>query len=130
MNPVILKIKDNSKIITIPWRADMNVQEALETACDQEKKAGRKFDFALQYFGYYNGDYMGYFVIMIDKIYDNPNNASDYWLYSVNGTMPSAGIDNYMVNAGDIIEFDYIGFSSATHSETSLAVKHTFYNAN
>src|SRR5688500_5172520 len=107
MANVTIRIDDNSKIIQIPWRADMNVQEALETAYDQEKAAGRKFSFALQYFGSFNGEYLGYLVVMIDEIYDNPIDTNDYWLFKVNGNPAPVGIDSWMVNVGDVIEFDY-----------------------
>ena len=130
MNPVTIKIKDNSKTIEIPWRQDMNIQEALETAYDQEKKAGRQFDFAIQYYGYFGQDYLGYLVVMIDKIYDSPNDPNDYWLFYVNGDLAQVGIDNYMVNAGDLIEFDYLPLASATADNILQKAKHEFYSKN
>ncbi len=108
MSTVTIKIKDTLKSIQIPWRVDMNVQEALETAYDYEKQAGRSFDFALQYYGSFEQEYLGYLVVMIDKIYDNPIDPNDYWLFYVNGNLAQVGIDSYMLNAGDLIEFDYL----------------------
>ena len=127
MNKVTIKIRDNSKVIEIPFQPDTNVQEALEKAHDQEQLAGRRFDFAVQYFGFFGQEYGGYQVIMIDKIYDNPNDPNDYWKLIVNGNDASVGIDNYMVNAGDIIEFDYTVFVSTANETSLLQTKHDFY---
>jgi len=127
MNKVTIKIRNDSKVIEIPFQPDTNVQEALEKAYDQEKTAGRKFDFAVQYFGYFGQEYGGYQVIMIDKIYDNPNDPNDYWKLIVNGNDAQVGIDSYMVNSGDIIKFDYTIYVPATHDKTILKSKHDFY---
>lgn len=128
MRTVTIKVKDNAKLIQIPWRTDMNVQEALETAYDQEKNAGRLFDFALQYFGYFEQEYLGYLVVMIDKIYDNPNNPNDYWLFFVNGNLPQVGIDSYMVNVGDIIEFDYLPLAEELADSLQHKTKQKFHS--
>jgi len=108
MHIAIIKINSTAKVIEIPWRTDMNIQEALETAYDQEKLAGRSFDFAVQYFGYFGQEYLGYLIVMIDKQYDNPNDPNDYWLFKVNGVLAPVGIDSYMVNVNDVIELDYV----------------------
>ncbi|MBY0536615.1 MAG: DUF4430 domain-containing protein [Chitinophagaceae bacterium] len=129
MNIVTLKIKDKSKEIEIPWRTDMNIQEALEIAYDQEKKAGRQFDFAVQYFGYFGQDYLGYLVVMIDKIYDNPNEPNDYWLFYVNGNLAQVGIDSYMANVGDVIEFDFLPLTSFLSDSSQLKTKKNFYSS-
>lgn len=125
MDPVTIRIADDRKTIQIPWHADMNVQEALETALDQEKKAGRDFNFALQYFGYFKDEYLGYLVIMIDNIFDNPSDAKDYWLFKVNGNLAPVGIDSWMVNTGDLIEFDYKPSTPAAGAQH--AVKDVFH---
>jgi hypothetical protein len=130
MNNVTIRIRDNSKEIQIPFQPDTNVQEALQKAYDQEKQAGRKFDFAVQYFGYFGSEYGGYQIIMVDKIYDNPNDPNDYWKLIVNGIDAQVGIDNYMVNAGDVIEFDYVQYEAQTHGTTLLKSKHDFYSQN
>lgn len=130
MNQVTINIANDKKTIKIDWKPDMNIQNMLEIAYDQEKKSGREFSFAFQYFGYYGEDYLGYLVIMIDKIYDNPNNPNDYWLYRVNGVTAQVGIDNYMVNAGDLIEFDYIPITSSAQDNFLHKVKHEFYSNN
>jgi len=125
MEPVTIRIDDDGKTIQIPWRPDMNVQEALETAFDQERTAGRLFNFALQYFGSFNGEYLGYLVVMIDNTYDNPNDPNDYWLFKVNGRPSPVGIDSWMVNTGDLIEFDYQPTASLSHPQ--VIVKKNFY---
>jgi hypothetical protein len=130
MNKVTIKIADNSKEIQIPFQMDTNVQEALEKAYDQEKAAGRKFDFAVQYFGYFGAEYGGYQVVMIDKIYDNPSDPNDYWKLIVNGVDAQVGIDSYMVNAGDVIEFDYVKYVVGTNETMLLKSKHDFYSKN
>lgn len=127
MNNVTIKIRESSKVIEIPFHPDTNVQEALEKAYDQEKAAGRTFSFAVQYFGYFGQDYGGYQVIMIDKIYDNPNDPNDYWQLIVNGKEAQVGIDSYMVNAGDVVEFDYTVYTPEVHAATVLKSKHDFY---
>lgn len=128
MNPVTIKDKNKNITVTIPWRADMNVQEALETAYDLEKQAGRDFSFALQYFGYFEQEYVGYQLVMLDGQYDDPNNKTDYWLFLVNGTFAQVGIDNYMVNAGDLIEFEYTPIHAANTDNITHKAKLAFYS--
>lgn len=127
MKPVTIKIRDNNKIIEIEWEADMNIQEALQKAYNKTKKEGGKFDFALQYYGYSGNDYLGYLVVMIDGIYDNPKDPNDYWVFYVNGKMPIVGIDSYMVNVEDLIEFDYIPYKSEVHKGTHAEKKFMTY---
>lgn len=128
MDKVTIKITDDGKVIEIPFKPDTNLQEALEQAYDQEKAAGNKFSFALQYFGYFGQEYMGYQIIMIDGIYDNPKDPNDYWQIIVNGKPAQVGIDNYMVNAGDVIEFDYTIYIPGPTSSKMLQAKHEFYS--
>ena len=128
MNSVTIKDNYNHKEVSITWRADMNVQEALETAYNTEKQAGRNFDFAVQYFGDSGQEYLGYLLVMLNKTYDDPNNTTDYWLYSINGVSAQVGIDDYMVNAGDTIEFDYIPIATADTTNTIHKAKHSFYS--
>jgi len=129
MKNVTIKIRDNSKVILIPFQIDTNVQEALEKAYNQEKADGQHFAFAIQYFGYFGQEYGGYQVVMIDGIYDKPQDPNDYWKLIINGTDATVGIENYMVNAGDIIEFDYVTFLPNSNNML-LAIKHEYYQAN
>lgn len=130
MEPVTIRIIDSEKTISIPFQPDTNVQEALERAADLEKAAGRNFNFAIQYFGFAGDVFLGYLVIMIDGKYDNPDDPGDYWWYKVNGQDASVGIDNRMVNAGDIIEFDYLP-NSPILSQTAIGkVKSNYYAIN
>ncbi len=64
---------------------------------------------------------------MIDKMYDNQNDTCDYWKLIINGQDAQVGIDSYIVNSGDIIEFDYTMYIPATHQTTILKSKHDFY---
>lgn len=107
MKAVKIRIGVNGKVITIPWRPDMNVQEALEAAYDHEKLINEPFTFGIQYFGFWEQEYLGYLVVMIDGTFDNPNDPKDYWCFYVNGQLAQVGIDNYMVCVDDLIEFDY-----------------------
>jgi hypothetical protein len=107
MKSVKIRIGTNNKVIEIPWRPEMNVQEALEAAYDHEKLIHEPFTFAIQYFGFWHQEYLGYLVVMVDGVYDNPNNQQDYWCYYVNGQLAQVGIDNYIVCVDDMIEFDY-----------------------
>lgn len=115
-------------MLEIPFVPDTNVREALEKAFDQEKSSGGTFDFAIQYFGYFGSVYGGYQVIMIDGLYDNPNDNSDYWKFIVNGNDAIVGIDSYMVNAGDIIEFDYTSYVPNSSNNILLNAKHSYYH--
>lgn len=121
---VTLQIKDNGQTVDVAWHADMDVQNLLETAYNQVRASGGNFSFALQYYGYSGTTYLGYFVTMIDGIYDNPNNPNDYWLYYINGQVAPVGIDSYFVKDGDMISFDYV---PATVIPTSL--QHTAKNS-
>ena len=117
------------KVIEIPFSPDTNIKEALEKAFIQEQSFNRKFDFAIQYFGYFGQEYGGYQVIMIDRLYDNPKNPFDYWKLLVNGSLAHVGIENYMINSGDIIEFDYSVYIPEKDAVTILGKKHDYYSA-
>lgn len=44
---------------------------------------------------------------MLNDQYDDPKNPTGYWIYSINGQLAEFGIDDYLVNEGDLIEFNY-----------------------
>jgi hypothetical protein len=117
---VVIKIKDNSKQIVLPWQPNLNIHQALELAYDQEKAAGRTFSFALEFFG----TDLGYMIIMIDNFLDNPADPADpYWWFRINDTSATIGIDDYIIQPGDSIEFDYTPFDPQRHTGRANAAK-------
>jgi Domain of unknown function (DUF4430) len=123
-SPITITVKDNGNQISLPWQPDTNIQRALELAYDQEKAAGRKFSFALQFFG----TDLGYMIIMMDGLLDNPSDPTDpYWWFTINGQSADVGIDDYIVQPGDSLEFDYTPFNPHKHTHGANAKKAAAY---
>jgi hypothetical protein len=80
----------------------MNAQNALEAMWNQIHTAST-FSFALEYYG----TALGYFVLMIDNVYDTQTAPYSYWEFFYNGQPSSVGIDGVTLNDGDQVVFTY-----------------------
>ncbi len=108
--------------ITVPWFQGMNAQQALEGAYNQVHNTAA-FTYALQYYG--SG--LGYLVVMVNETYDSFVSSADpffYWEFFVNGQPAGAGIDNTILNDGDVVAFGLEMYDPTTHSASLLRVKH------
>lgn len=104
----------------IPWTQGMNVQNALETAFNQNSAAN--FTFSLQYYGSY-----GYLVDMINETYDtfiSKYQPFYFWELLVNGNVSQTGIDTTILNDGDVVEFLFTTYTSTTHPSSTLHAKY------
>lgn len=110
--------------VNVPWFEGMNAQQALEGAYNEINNASQ-FTYGLQYFG----TNLGNLVMMINETYDSFISSSApffYWEFLVNGTPASAGIDNTLLNAGDVVGFSFEMYETEKHSQSLLRFKHEF----
>jgi hypothetical protein len=104
---------------TISLQSEMNVREFIEAAFVQLQSVTNldPFKFTIDYFGYdyYGGNtsYLGYGVVSIGKYVSDSTN---YWDLYINGKVSTLGIDSYLVQAGDRIEYKFVPVSAAATS--------------
>ncbi len=74
----------------------------------------------------YQGSGQSAYLTSIDGVENNANGNGYYWIYFVNGQVPSIGFGAYVLNNGDSVVWDYKHFSSglrqATLPESELPV--------
>jgi len=109
----------NGPSIDVEWFQDMNTQQALEGAFNQQSSSDA-FSFAIQYYG----SSLGYLVIMIDNIYETNSSPIFYWEFYLNGNASVNGIDSTTLNASDKVTFTYEEYSEDKHKNTTVGVKH------
>ncbi len=113
---VMITIENSGKTISgIPWTNQMNVQTAMERAYIIPPG----IQFALQYYG----PSLGYAVIMIDGVFDT---SEKYWFLYINGKLSNKGIDQTILNDGDVVGFIYENYDSNKHAHELHAAKRTF----
>lgn len=112
--------------ISVPWFAGMNAQQALEGAFNQ---GAGSLTYALQYYG----SNLGYLVMMINETFDSFNSTAGasatpffYWEFLINNTPASAGIDSTILNAGDVVGFNFEMYVPEQHEQSLLRFKHEF----
>ena len=116
-NSVTITIEPEGKTIAgIPWTSGMNVQQAMERAYSVPPG----LEFALQYYG----ASLGYAVIMIDGTF---NAGNEYWFLYVNGILSSTGIDETILNDGDVVGFVYEAYNESTHTHALHKAIHTVH---
>lgn len=112
---VSIKISVNNspvrEIDGIAWSAEMNVQKAMELAYS----AGSGYSFSLQYFG----ANLSYEAVSIDSI--STQAGTDFYLFwelAINGKIATKGIDETILNDGDVIGWNYTSYKQAVHGST------------
>lgn len=112
--------------ISVPWFSGMNAQQALEGAFNQGTGS---LTYALQYYG----SNLGYLVMMINETFDSFNSTAGssatpffYWEFLINNTPASAGIDSTILNAGDVVGFNFEMYVPEQHEQSLLRFKHEF----
>lgn len=110
--------------VNVTWFEGMNAQQALEGAYNEINNSSQ-FTYGLQYFG----TNLGNLVMMINETYDSFISSSApffYWEFLLNGNPASAGIDNTLLNAGDVVGFSFEMYEPEKHSQSLLRFKHEF----
>jgi len=117
---ISLTIQGGTTINGIPYTNQMNVQNAIEKAYDIYTNPPNipPLSFAIEYYGTYNGSYLGYMVTQLDG---TAQQGSMYWALYINGVVAANGIDETILNDGDQISFQYQSYSEQTHGRTVLA---------
>jgi hypothetical protein len=123
---------DQSKLIMevlgIPHRHKMDLQDAMEVA----KSMNTNFYFDLEYFGFSNGQYLGYMVTMIASYWEYPlppvkakeGETSKYWFIKVNDRDSNSGIDSIYLRDNDEIELILKDYLPEIYSNTIIGIKH------
>lgn len=96
----------------VAWTSGMNAQDALELA---EDNLTADFIYSLEFYG----SSLGYLVNMINETYDtfkSTTNPFFYWEFLVNGTPSPKGIDQTILNDGDVVTFTFTTFDAAAAS--------------
>lgn len=112
---------------SIPWQSNLNVHKALEIAYNQVQNHSI-FSFAIDFYGTSQQVPYGYFVIMMNNIYDLPGQRI-YWALTVNGSYSQRGIDYTYLNDGDVIQFANTTYNAEEHKGTDIEIKHFAYLA-
>lgn len=101
----------------VQWSSGMTGQTALERA---EDNLGSEFIYCIEYYG--SG--LGYLVNMINETYDTfASSASPffYWEFLVNGSPSSTGIDQTVLQDGDVVTFEFTTYESEAASALTKA---------
>lgn len=124
---ISLTISGGSNITGIPYVSGMNVQAALEAGYNLyvNPPSIPPLSFWIEFFGTYQGSYLGYLVTMMDG---TAQQGTMYWMLYVNNTVATGGIDQTIVNDGDEIEFKYESYSDQLHGATVMKLVHMLKN--
>jgi hypothetical protein len=118
--PITLEIV-GGPTITVDWTKNMNAQQVLETAYDEQQNPG-SFNYALQYYG----EALGYLVVMVNETYDSYISSAQpffYWEFLVNDVPATKGIDNTIVSPGDRVTFQFERYIPEKHKGSTLEAK-------
>lgn len=119
-----------TQTIMVPWEGQ-NAQQVLEGTYNQIRDHGT-FSFGVKFFGTYQNDQqggpLGYFVNMVNGIYDLPAEHV-YWELLIDGKPASKGIDSTYPAAGATVTLRQTPYSEVTHRNTALEKKHRAYVA-
>ena len=118
--PVTLEIV-GGPTIAVDWIKNMNGQQVLEAAYDDQQMPG-SFNYALQYYG----EALGYLVVMMNETYDSYISSAQpffYWEFLVNDDPATKGIDNTIVSPGDRIRFQFERYIPEKHKGSTLEAK-------
>jgi hypothetical protein len=124
---VTIEIINGPTINNIPWTNGMNAQQAMESAFNDQNPAG-EFTYSLQYFG----STLEYLVTMINETYESFNSSNSqnpappfyYWAFLVNNAQQDHGIDNVVLNPGDVVTFELQPYNAITHASSTVEIKH------
>jgi hypothetical protein len=108
--------------LDVPWFAGMNARQVLEEAWNNQQPAGQ-LTYGLQYFG----AQLGYGVFMLNETFETFLTTEApylYWEFLVNGTPASKGIEQTIVNSGDIVTFELQLYDPSKQSSTTVGAKH------
>lgn len=118
--PVTLEIV-GGPTIQVDWTKNMNCQQVLEAAYDDQQTPG-SLSYALQYYG----EALGYLVVMVNETYDSYISSAQpffYWEFLVNDVPASKGIDNTIVSPGDRMTLQFERYIAEKHKGSLLETK-------
>jgi hypothetical protein len=109
--------------IPVPWAGPMTVQRVMEAAYNRvQSRSPGSFTFALEYFGTYQAYPLGYMVVMVDGVFDMPDERT-FWALKINGTYASRGLDYTHVTDGDVITLTNEAYDSEVHAGTHVEAR-------
>ncbi|SHN18306.1 protein of unknown function [Duganella sacchari] len=107
----------------IAFIPNSNAQQFMEAAVNQVAN-DQTLTFGAQYYGTFQASPLGYFINMINGIYDAPNSGA-YWEFLYNGEAASAGIDAVFPADGSAVAFQQTLYGAS--SSAQLKIKHAFH---
>lgn len=125
-----VKFYDDPNIHTydIPWTANLNIQGAMEACYNQYSgpHSQSPFTFVVQYFGTYNGTFLGYMTVAV-----NGRFRSDpyLWFVYLNNVLTNNSLDAVPLNPGDVVEFKFEQYSDSLHGNTHYALMRLVQNS-
>ena len=102
----------------------INTQAFMETAVNQVAN-DQLLTFGAQYFGTYQPSPLGYFINMINGLYDAPNSGV-YWEFYYQGEPATSGIDSLCPADGSAVAFRQTQYGAS--SSAQLKAKHAFHH--
>lgn len=101
----------NPQTYTIPWTANMKIQQAMESCFNQYSvpHAQHPFTFWIQYYGTYNKQFIGYMPIQINGV----QRSDQYiWFVYLNGVKTNNSLDAVSLSPSDTVEFRYEAYGN------------------
>jgi hypothetical protein len=128
MSNATLKISDqNGNVLfndVIAFNQGSNAQQLMEAAVNQIAN-DQTLTFGVQYYGAFQPSPLGYFVNMLNGIYDAPNSGA-YWEFLYNGEPASTGIDFVFPTDGSAVTFQQTLYGKS--SSAQIGIKHAFHH--
>ena len=122
---MITLIISGGPIMQVDFTANMNVEQAMQSAYNQQDSS--IFVYNVQYYGSKYGN----LVTMINETYESfPSKTTYapfyYWELLVNGSPSSSGIDSTILNDNDIVTFELTEYNSCVVKNSTLHIKHSY----
>ena len=106
----------------VRWVSGMIALDALEEAYNKQYFSG-PFTYSIQYYG----RSVGYLVNMLNETYDSFASKHEpyyFWEFMVNNEAAPSGIDNTLIEDGDVLSFSYVTYTAKIHAQTTLQSKY------
>jgi hypothetical protein len=103
--------------IKVAFQKDMNVQQVLEAAYNEQLAYEKVLRFSAEYLG----SELGYELTALDGIsmqIGADGNTFFFWELSINGTYSPTGMDQTQPKDGDVIEWNFTSYSEDRHAGT------------
>jgi Domain of unknown function (DUF4430) len=126
-NATLKILEQNGNVLfneVIAFNQGSNAQQFMEAAANQIAN-DQALTFGVQYYGTFQSSPLGYFVNMLNGIYDAPDSGA-YWEFFYNGEPASTGIDFVFPGNGSTVAFQQTLYGKS--SSAQIGIKHVFHH--